>query len=306
MTILKSSDSQPAKPRVILAVDRPGWSFHQIASQIQHHCGSLFDFQILPYGEIKNMSADLVVCFWWRALPALMADNIFKRSLLCVYDHVTWTQTDGDAYEFKLSLDLSSAVGVANQEIADKMRHRGYSQRPTFLLEDGVNTELFCHVPLPSMPVFGWCGNAAAGHGQIKGLDLIRAACDATGSELKILDVSVQNPLKHEQMPQWYSSISCYICASSCEGTPNPPMEALACGRPVISTRVGLMPRVISDGVNGFLVKKSVEDIAAAIRQLGERDMLRMSFASRFAAEAHSWTFKIIPWYSALRTLCLS
>lgn len=300
----KSSFSPQKPPRVILAVDRPGWSFHQIASQIAHHCGSIFDFRIMPYNEIKNETADLLVCFWWRSLSQLLSDNIFKRSLLCVYDHVTWSQTEGDAYDFKLNLNLASAVAVANQQIAEKIRHRGYDNKPFFLVEDGVNTELFCHVPLPNMLTFGWCGNSKAGHGQIKGLELIKEACQRTGHDLKILDAS-EKQIPHEQMPQWYSTISCYICASSWEGTPNPPLEAMSCGRPIISTRVGIIPRILNDGINGFAIRRSVDDIVDAINMMCDRDMMKMSFAARFAAESHSWTYKIMPWLNALRTLCL-
>lgn len=306
---LNSPSSSPGKvspkpPRVILAVDRPGWSFHQIASQIVHHCGNVFDFRIMPYSEIKNESADLLVCFWWRAMGQLLADNVFKRSLMCVYDHVTWSQTDGDAYEFKLSLDLASAVGVANQEIANQMRYRGFDQKPFFLIEDGVNTELFIHKPLPQIMTFGWAGNPSAGHGQIKGLELIKEACSETGHELKVLDATKKR-LEHEQMPQWYSTISCYICASSMEGTPNPPLEAMACGRPVISTRVGILERIINDGINGMFVKRTVNELICAIRAMERRDIMKMSFAARFAAESHSWTYKIIPWFNTLRTLCV-
>jgi glycosyltransferase involved in cell wall biosynthesis len=203
-----------------------------------------------------------------------------------------------------LNLEQASAVAVANQQIADQLRYRGCDGKPTFILEDGVNTELFCHTPLPNVLTFGWCGNAKAGHGQIKGLDLIEEACKEAGHDLKILDGS-KKQIPHEEMPQWYSTISCYICASSWEGTPNPPLEAMACGRPVISTRVGIVERILNDGVNGFFVNRDVESIVDAINMIKNRDMMRMSFAARFAAESHSWTYKIMHWFSALRTLCI-
>ena len=44
--------------------------------------------------------------------------------------------------------------------------------------------------------------------------------------------------------------------------------EALACGVPVISTRVGLARELVQDGVTGFLVDWSVDDVAARLAQI--------------------------------------
>lgn len=43
---------------------------------------------------------------------------------------------------------------------------------------------------------------------------------------------------------EFYDSISCYINPSAFESGPLPPIEALQCGKPVVSTPVGMMPQL--------------------------------------------------------------
>jgi glycosyltransferase involved in cell wall biosynthesis len=68
-----------------------------------------------------------------------------------------------------------------------------------------------------------------------------------------------------QQMLEWYNTGAIYICASETEGTPNPALEAAACGCPVISTSVGNMPELIVPGVNGYLVEPDVDAFYEAI-----------------------------------------
>lgn len=91
----------------------------------------------------------------------------------------------------------------------------------------------------------------------------------------KITEMSIENNViflprvadTHE-MAKLYSSAKMLVCASTVEGNPRVTIEAMACAVPVISTPVGIMPAVIIDGENGFLVDWKAEEIANAIRRL--------------------------------------
>jgi len=65
-------------------------------------------------------------------------------------------------------------------------------------------------------------------------------------------------------------------------------IESLACGKPVVATRVGGTPEIIEDGLNGFLVNpKDPEEIAEAVLKLLEDGglRLRMGKEGRLKAE---------------------
>lgn len=62
-----------------------------------------------------------------------------------------------------------------------------------------------------------------------------------------------------EEMPKTYNSMDVFIVASDEDGTPNPALEAAACGRPIISNKIGNMPEFIIDGYNGFIVPKKID-----------------------------------------------
>ena len=58
-----------------------------------------------------------------------------------------------------------------------------------------------------------------------------------------------------------YAKCDVWMCGSNVEGFHLPPIEAMACRCPVVSTKVGGPLDIIEDGVNGFLV--DVKDSAA-------------------------------------------
>lgn len=77
---------------------------------------------------------------------------------------------------------------------------------------------------------------------------------------------------------------------SSCEGVPTALLEAMAAGRPVVSTRVGHVDSIIEDGVEGFLVGVGeVTTLAARLTRLLLRPDLagRMGAAGRRRADRH-------------------
>lgn len=85
---------------------------------------------------------------------------------------------------------------------------------------------------------------------------------------------------RQEDMPTLYNQARMLVCASTVEGNPRVTIEAMACGVPVISTRVGIMPDVITQGDNGYLVDWDAHQIAQTIRLLLDNPRLRMQIGA--------------------------
>ncbi len=74
----------------------------------------------------------------------------------------------------------------------------------------------------------------------------------------------------------FYAALDAFVLPSGNEGTPVSAIEALAAGRPVVASRVGGVPDVVRDGVDGFLVEPGdVEALAAALARLAGDPELR-------------------------------
>jgi len=66
-----------------------------------------------------------------------------------------------------------------------------------------------------------------------------------------------------DDVAPFYAAFDALILPSANEGTPVSAIESLAGGRPVVATRVGGVPDVVRDGVDGFLVEPGDVDAMA-------------------------------------------
>lgn len=79
-----------------------------------------------------------------------------------------------------------------------------------------------------------------------------------------------------EAVAPYFSAFDAFVLPSVNEGTPVTAIEALAGGRPVVATRVGGVPDVVRDGVDGFLVEAgAIDDLAERLARLAADPALR-------------------------------
>ena len=71
----------------------------------------------------------------------------------------------------------------------------------------------------------------------------------------------------HEEIPDWINASDILCLPSIREGRPNVVIEALACGKPAIASKVGGIPELVNH-TNGILVApKKPKELAEAIAQ---------------------------------------
>ncbi|MBV9327905.1 MAG: glycosyltransferase [Chloroflexi bacterium] len=88
--------------------------------------------------------------------------------------------------------------------------------------------------------------------------------------------------LAHEELPTYYSAADVSVMPSSYESFGLVAVESLACGTPVVATRVGGLRSIVRDGETGLLVPwRDAELFAERLRRVLTDDALRRHLAGQ-------------------------
>lgn len=157
-------------------------------------------------------------------------------------------------------------------QLREKCNHVIINNRDMFLkcgsipgtstISNGVDLDVFYpqkshNLPITRNPKLLWTGSKF--HATLKGWSILKKLepqinMRGMSLDLRLVD-SHGKVYNHSEMSNWYNTGNCYIVASESEGTPNPALEAAACGIPIIATKVGNMPELIEHKINGFLLE---------------------------------------------------
>lgn len=101
--------------------------------------------------------------------------------------------------------------------------------------------------------------------------DRIEEFVEANGLKDRI---SIISWLDRGDIPKQLNELRLLIIPSYSEGLPNVMIESMSCGTPVVANAVGAIPDVITDGVNGFLIKdNNPETISCSISEAIKSDL---------------------------------
>ena len=112
-------------------------------------------------------------------------------------------------------------------------------------------------------------------------------------AKLNVADrTSFVGAVSHEQLPLYYSSADITVMPSSYESFGLVAVESLACGTPVVATRVGGLTSIVRDGETGLLVPWRDADLfASTLRRVLEDEPLRRHLArqARESVLGYGW-----------------
>jgi glycosyltransferase involved in cell wall biosynthesis len=263
--------------------------------------------------------ADVVMATYWTTAPwvaALSAEKGAKAFLIQGYEVVPGEQNANLDAAWRLPLHKIVISRWLMELAKDHFGDPEVSHVP-----NSVDLEQF-HAPprgKQPRPTVGFLYS----HSQFKGahlvpevveklrdshpdLQVVSFGADAPDSDLPLPPGTDYTRLPaQEAIREIYAACDVWMCASRREGFHLPPLEAMACRCPVVSTRVGGPMDIIEDGLNGHLVEvgdvDALAERARRVLDLPEADWRRMSEAAYETARRYSWSDATERLESALR-----
>lgn len=251
--------------------------------------------------------ADVVIATWWETAQWMDTYPSSKgRKFHFIQHYETFAASDPRDVDAVWNLPIRKIV---ISDWLERLARERFGISDSIKIYNSVDTQQFFAPPrdLQPVPTVGMLYHSARWKGTQEGIAAIRKlretiptarlltfAFHEAGSDLAELGGAEHIVLPpQDEIRNIYSRCDVWLCSSFGEGFHLPPLEAMACRCPVVSTRVGGPEDIVVDGVNGYLV--DVGDVAGLSAGLvnvlsgGRERWQSMSQAALDVALGYTW-----------------
>ena len=245
------------KRRLAILVDQRNWAYHEIAIEKAKYIKDEWDTEFFFLNEKPVIDpSKFDILYNYNHTPSKYDELFHGRLIKGLYSHYHHTANIPWQYVYRM-VKHAAVLVVANRAQAEEIKP---FFRNTIELPDGVdlNTFYFERERTGDDIIAGWSGNPdrRMAHRRVKRFyEVVQPACRAAGVELK-----TGMNLNRDELRKMYNDVDVVLIASRIDGNPLCLFEAGACGRTVIATSVGVVPEIIDDGVDGFIIDPQTSD----------------------------------------------
>lgn len=273
-----------------------------------------------PFTDDDVQDGDVVIATWWET--ANWVAHLSPRKGAKVLFIQGYEALDGEDRP-----DIDATWRLPFQKIVisgwlKEMAETRFGDASAIHIPNGVDFAQFDAPPrnMQARPTLGMLSHSSP----LKGTDLAFLAIERIMKaipNLRIVSFGTEPPSRHLRQPKGfefhllppqshirniYSQCDIWLCSSRREGFHLPPLEAMACRCPVVSTRVGGPADIIKSGVNGYLVDVGdIDGLALNARRVllsGEASWRRLSDAAYASAQQRGWDDATLSYEQALET----
>lgn len=250
---------------------------------------ALKDYDIIHFmwrGNVYILSEKEASTYLWQlgmTYEEFKTQNLDKICITTsVYDHL-FVEKEDERRMTSCLLDVCDEYTVSSELLSGIYKKR-FQKLPLKTVTDGVDLNKFYPQRLERFEerehknlVIGWVGNSQFFGMQDKDLKGVNTILKPAIEELQKEGAAVERyfadrqerMISHDQMCDYYSKIDVLVCTSLVEGTPNPVLEAMACGVPVISTNVGIVSEALGEVQKQFILEeRSISCLKGAILKM--------------------------------------
>jgi len=303
--------------KILLISDKPDWAYATIANAIIRHndCDDLLFSHIHCKGNQKVIRKkckqfDYYFVLGWQNYRGLEFLEQ-KRTLVGIHSHQSF---DGRKTTVEQDISPDDKVvehlsGFRSINVVSKRLQRIFEQRGVSVIytPNGVDSQKFCPATRPlSEFIVGSAGSLK--NDWNKGVEsFIRPACIRAGVELQTVRIG-QHQIRHTEMPSFYQSLTCYVCASLSEGMSLSILEAASAGCIVLSTKCGDIEQLIVDGSTGYFIDRDVDSICSKLQKIKDDPVKSIEISCQIRQSIQrewDWQYRIRCWIDFVKSSVL-